>query len=79
MLTEENAKEGEDMTVHEFGRQGSPVLLLLPGTMCYWKGEGGILVEAHRQADMEFHPHRKLPFAPDAAPLSKADGRPRPL
>ncbi|MBR2782966.1 MAG: alpha/beta hydrolase [Firmicutes bacterium] len=26
------------MTIHEFGRKEGPVLLLLPGTMCHWKG-----------------------------------------
>lgn len=25
------------MKIHEFGRNGQPVLLLLPGTCCYWK------------------------------------------
>ena len=26
------------MKVHEFGNRENPVILLLPGTMCYWKG-----------------------------------------
>ncbi len=26
------------MTFHEFGKKENPVILLLPGTMCYWKG-----------------------------------------
>lgn len=26
------------MKVHEFGSKTNPVILLLPGTMCYWKG-----------------------------------------
>ena len=26
------------MTIHEFGKKEKPVLLLLPGTMCHWKG-----------------------------------------
>jgi len=26
------------MTIHEYGRKENPVLLLLPGTMCHWKG-----------------------------------------
>lgn len=26
------------MKVHEFGSKSNPVILLLPGTMCYWKG-----------------------------------------
>ena len=32
--------EGEhrQMKVHEFGDKTKPVILLLPGTMCYWKG-----------------------------------------
>ena len=34
------------MTIHEFGRKENPVLLLLPGTMCYWKGNfGGVIDE----------------------------------
>lgn len=33
------------MTVHEFGEKGKPVLLLLPGTMCYWKGNFGGVIE----------------------------------
>lgn len=32
------------MIVHEFGDKKNPVLMLLPGTMCYWKGNfGGVL------------------------------------
>lgn len=32
------------MTVHEFGEKTNPVILLLPGTMCYWKGNfGGVI------------------------------------
>lgn len=26
------------MKIHEFGSKSNPVILLLPGTMCYWKG-----------------------------------------
>ena len=26
------------MTVHEFGDKSNPVIMLFPGTMCYWKG-----------------------------------------
>lgn len=26
------------MTIHEFGDRTNPVILLLPGTMCHWKG-----------------------------------------
>ena len=34
------------MTVHEFGNKDNPVILLLPGTMCYWKGNfGGVIDE----------------------------------
>lgn len=34
------------MTIHEFGKKEKPVLLLLPGTMCHWKGnfDGDFLV-----------------------------------
>ena len=27
------------MTIHEFGDKYNPVIMLLPGTMCYWKGD----------------------------------------
>lgn len=33
------------MTIHEFGEKGSPVIMLLPGTMCYWKGNFGNVIE----------------------------------
>ena len=33
------------MTVHEFGDRNNPVLLLLPGTMCYWKGNFGHVID----------------------------------
>ena len=34
------------MTIHEFGDPSKPVILLLPGTMCYWKGNfGGVIDE----------------------------------
>ncbi len=26
------------MTVYEFGDKNNPVIMLLPGTMCYWRG-----------------------------------------
>ncbi len=32
------------MTVHEFGEKGNPVLMLFPGTMCYWKGNFGSVI-----------------------------------
>ena len=32
------------MIIHEFGDKNNPVILLLPGTMCYWKGNfGGVI------------------------------------
>lgn len=32
------------MKIHEFGDKNQPVILLLPGTMCYWKGNfGGVI------------------------------------
>lgn len=32
------------MTVYEFGDRSNPVLMLFPGTMCYWKGNfGGVI------------------------------------
>ena len=34
------------MTVHESGDKGKPVIMLFPGTMCYWKGNfGGVIYE----------------------------------
>ena len=37
------------MTIHEFGKKENPVILLLPGTMCYWKGNfGGVIDELAR-------------------------------
>ena len=33
------------MTVHEFGDKSSPVLMLFPGTMCYWKGNFGHVID----------------------------------
>ena len=33
------------MKIHEFGEQGNPVLLLLPGTCCFWKGTFGHVIE----------------------------------
>lgn len=32
------------MTVHEFGEKGNPVIMLFSGTMCFWKGNfGGVI------------------------------------
>lgn len=40
------------MTIHEFGDPSKPVILLLPGTMCYWKGNfGGVIDELSK----DFH------------------------
>lgn len=33
------------MKVHEFGDRANPVIFLLPGTMCYWKGNFGGIIE----------------------------------
>lgn len=33
------------MTIHEFGDKSNPVLMLLPGTMCYWKGNFGHIID----------------------------------
>ena len=33
------------MKIHEFGDKSNPVILLLPGTMCYWKGNFGGVIE----------------------------------
>ena len=33
------------MKVHEFGDKSNPVILLLPGTMCYWKGNFGHVID----------------------------------
>ena len=33
------------MKIHEFGDKNKPVLLLLPGTMCYWKGNFGHVID----------------------------------
>ena len=34
------------MTVHEFGDKANPVLMLLAGTMCYWKGNFGNVIDS---------------------------------
>ena len=34
------------MTIHEFGEKENPVIMLLPGTMCYWEGNFGHVIEA---------------------------------
>ncbi len=37
------------MKIHEFGDKSNPVILLLPGTMCYWKGNfGGVIDEVSK-------------------------------
>lgn len=33
------------MKIYEFGDKKNPVILLLPGTMCYWKGNFGGVIE----------------------------------
>ena len=33
------------MIIHEFGPEGAPVLLLLPGTLCYWKANFGHVID----------------------------------
>lgn len=33
------------MTIHEFGNKNNPVIMLLPGTMCYWKGNFGKVID----------------------------------
>lgn len=33
------------MTIHEFGDKSNPVIMLLPGTMCYWKGNFGNVID----------------------------------
>ena len=33
------------MHIHEFGKKENPVILLLPGTMCYWKGNFGNVID----------------------------------
>lgn len=33
------------MTIHEFGDRKNPVIMLLPGTMCYWKGNFGNVID----------------------------------
>lgn len=33
------------MNVHEFGEKGNPVIMLFPGTMCYWKGNFDLVIE----------------------------------
>ena len=29
------------MTLHEFDDKNNPVIMLFPGTMCYWRGNFG--------------------------------------
>lgn len=33
------------MKIHEFGEKSNPVILLFPGTMCYWKGNFGKVID----------------------------------
>ena len=33
------------MKVYEVGEQGKPVLMLLPGTGCYWRSNFGKVIE----------------------------------
>lgn len=33
------------MTIHEFGDKENPVIMLFPGTMCYWKGNFDTVVK----------------------------------
>ena len=33
------------MTVHEFGNRENPIIMLFPGTMCYWKGNFGHVID----------------------------------
>lgn len=33
------------MTVHEFGDRSNPIIMLFPGTMCYWRGNFGNVIE----------------------------------
>ncbi len=33
------------MTVHEFGNKSNPVIMLFSGTMCYWKGNFGTVID----------------------------------
>ncbi len=42
-------KEKKAMTIHEFGDKSNPVLTLFPGTMCYWKGNFGHVIDALSQ------------------------------
>ena len=38
------------MTVHEFGDKTNPVIMLFPGTMCYWRGNfGGVIDELSKK------------------------------
>lgn len=38
------------MTVHEFGDKEKPVIMLFPGTMCYWKGNFGGVIDELKKA-----------------------------
>lgn len=47
--TRKNGKErlpegGGEMKVYSFGAENAPVILLLPGTCCHWKGNFGRVI-----------------------------------
>ena len=59
------------MTIQEFGREENPVLLLLPGTMCFWKGNfGGVIDELAE----DFRERDAGGFLPAEAFLSTREG-----
>ena len=33
------------MNIYEFGNKENPIIMLFPGTMCYWKGNFGNVIE----------------------------------
>ena len=33
------------MRIHELGKAGNSVILLLPGTMCFWRGNFGSVID----------------------------------
>lgn len=37
------------MKVHEFGSKDNPVILLMPGTMCYWRGNFGKVIDSLKE------------------------------
>ena len=38
------------MTIHEFGDKKNPVIMLFPGTMCYWRGNFGGVIDTLAEA-----------------------------